>query len=180
MIAAPAAAPATALTHLIAGQTGAHERQLARFDDTQWQHYLDLLSALFVLVVHRRFRPGDPAAIIRYVATVRERFDPAGTGIEPTTAETLLYAALGQHDTLPATADTIAAQTMLVVALVNDEGLSPAGLANLINDTNELIALHAELAEREQPPDPADPAPAEEADLPTPDTTAADARPDQQ
>ncbi|WFE29321.1 hypothetical protein O7623_09070 [Solwaraspora sp. WMMD791] len=100
--------------------------------------------------MHRRFRPGDPAAVIRYVASVRERFDPAGTGIEPTTAETLLYAALGQHDTLPATAETIAIQTTLVVALVNDEGLSAAGLANLIDDTNELIALHAEPPDRQQ------------------------------
>ncbi|MDG4771845.1 hypothetical protein [Solwaraspora sp. WMMD792] len=139
-------APTAALTYLVAGQTGAHERQLARFDDDQWQEYLDLLSGLFVLTVDRRFRPGEPAAVIRFVASVRERFDPAGTAIDPTVAETLLYAALGQHDTLPATAETITAQTLLVVALVTDEGLSPAGLANLIDDTTTMIA-----AEPDQP-----------------------------
>ncbi|MFY1650994.1 hypothetical protein ACN27J_08860 [Solwaraspora sp. WMMB762] len=133
-------APTAALTYLVAGQTGAHERQLARFDDDQWQEYLDLLSGLFVLTVDRRFRPGEPGAVIRFVASVRERFDPAGTAIDPTVAETLMYAALGQHDTLPATAETITAQTLLVVALVTDEGLSPAGLADLIDDTTAMIA----------------------------------------
>ncbi|ROO61190.1 hypothetical protein EDC02_3121 [Micromonospora sp. Llam0] len=173
-------APTAALTYLVAGQTGAHERQLARFDDDQWQEYLDLLSGLFVLTVDRRFRPGEPAAVIRFVASVRERFDPAGTAIDPTVAETLMYAALGQHDTLPATAETITAQTLLVVALVTDEGLSPAGLTDLIDDTTTMIALHSEPAELEKPPEAADPAPVEEADLPAPDTTADDDRAAQQ
>ncbi|MFV2022496.1 hypothetical protein [Micromonospora sp. LOL_023] len=170
-------APTAALTYLVAGQTGAHERQLARFDDDQWQEYLDLLSGLFVLTVDRRFRPGDPAAVIRFVASVRERFDPAGTAIDPTVAETLLYAALGQHDTLPATAETITAQTLLVVALVTDEGLSPAGLADLIDDTTTMIALHTTPAEPQRPQDAVDIRPGEEADPPTPDSTAGDDRP---
>ncbi|WFE20942.1 hypothetical protein O7621_24220 [Solwaraspora sp. WMMD937] len=173
-------APTAALTYLVAGQTGAHERQLARFDDNQWQEYLDLLSGLFVLTAERRFRPGEPAAVIRFVASVRERFDPAGTAIDPTVAETLMYAALGQHDTLPATAETITTQTLLVVALVTDEGLSPAGLADLIDDTTTMIALQSEPAELEKPPEAVDPAPAEEADLPAPDTTADDDRAAQQ
>ncbi|MDG4765407.1 hypothetical protein O7632_15075 [Solwaraspora sp. WMMD406] len=160
--------PAAALTHLIAGQTGAHERQLARFDDTQWQEYLDLLSGLFVLAVDRRFRNGDPAAVIRFVASVRERFDPAGTTIDATVAETLMHAALGAHDTLPATAETIAAQTMLVVALINDEGLSPTGLTQLLDETAEMLAATAAVTVAVSEPPAVDGRPDQPADA-TPD-----------
>lgn len=136
-----ASQPVTALTFLLAGQVGAHDRRVQRFTDAERQHYLDLLSGLFVLCVDRRFRRDDPAAVIRFVASVRERFDPERTLIDPTVAENLLLAALGGHDTLPATAENVTVQTLLTVALVSDEQPSPAGYDTLLRQVDAMTAV---------------------------------------
>ncbi|WP_326552368.1 hypothetical protein [Micromonospora sp. NBC_01813] len=71
--------PVAALTCLMAGQVPAHDRRVQRFTEADRQHYLDLLSALLVLCADRRFRRDDQGAVIRFVASVRERFDPDRT-----------------------------------------------------------------------------------------------------
>ncbi|MDG4764760.1 hypothetical protein O7632_11685 [Solwaraspora sp. WMMD406] len=133
--------PLAALTYLMAGQVSAHDRRVQRFTEAERQHYLDLLSGLFVLCVDRRFRRADGhGAVIRFVASVRERFDPDRTLIDPTVAENLLFAALGGHDTLPATAENVTVQTLLTVALVSDEQPSPAGYDALLCQVDTMIA----------------------------------------
>lgn len=132
--------PVAALTCLMAGQVPAHDRRVQRFTEADRQHYLDLLSALFVLCADRRFRRHDQGAVIRFVASVRERLDPDRTLVDPTVAENLLLAALGGHDTLPATAENITVQTLLTVALVSDEQPSPAGYDALLRDVDAMIA----------------------------------------
>lgn len=131
--------PVAALTYLMAGQVGAHDRRVGRFTDVDRQHYIDLLSALFVLCVDRRFRRDDQGAVIRFVASVRERFDPDRTMVDPRVAESLLLAALGGHDTLPATAENVAVQTLLTVALVSDEQPSPAGYDALLREVDAMV-----------------------------------------
>jgi hypothetical protein len=125
----------------MAGQVGAHDRRVQRFTDADRQHYLDLLSAVFVLCVDRRFRRDDQGAVIRFVASVRERLDPDRTLIDPSVAENLLLAALGCHDTLPATAENIAVQTLLTVALVSDEQPSPAGFDALLRQVDAMVTV---------------------------------------
>ncbi|WJK43281.1 hypothetical protein O7608_13265 [Solwaraspora sp. WMMA2056] len=137
-----ASEPVAALTFLMAGQVGAHDRRVQRFTDADRQHYLDLLSGLFVLCVDRRFRRDDDhGAVIRFVASVRERFDPERTLVDPTVAENLLLAALGGHDTLPATAENVTVQTLLTVALVSDEQPSPAGYDALLCQVDAMMAV---------------------------------------
>jgi len=131
--------PVAALSYLVSGQAGAHHRRVDHFTEAERQHYLDLLSAVFVLAVDRRFGPEDDTSIIRFVASVRERFDPNSGMIDPGVAETLIHAALGRHDTLPGTAENITTQTVLVVALINDEDLSPDGLDALVREADATI-----------------------------------------
>ncbi|WJK37239.1 hypothetical protein [Solwaraspora sp. WMMA2065] len=136
---APTNQPVAALSYLMAGQVHAHDRRTERFTEADRQHYLDLLSALFVLCADRRFRRDDHGAVIRFVASVRERFDPDRTLVDPVIAENLLLAALGGHETLPATAENITVQTLLTVALVSDEQPSPAGYAALLREVDAMV-----------------------------------------
>ncbi|MFV2096462.1 hypothetical protein ACFHW1_13365 [Micromonospora sp. LOL_014] len=135
----PTNQPVAALSYLMAGQVHAHDRWVQRFTEADRQHYLDLLSALFVLCADRRFRRDDHGAVIRFVASVRERFDPDRTLVDPVIAENLLLAALGSHETLPATAENITVQTLLTVALVSDEQPSPAGYDALLREVDAMV-----------------------------------------
>jgi hypothetical protein len=124
---------AAAVRDLATGRVRDYNRRLRRFDDTAWRQYGELLDAVFLLAVDRRFRPGqDCAPIIRFVASVRERYDHSGVEIDPATAESLIHAALGQHPPVVLDAPAIAAQTMLVIGLLDDEGMSPTELTALL------------------------------------------------
>ncbi|RKR87127.1 hypothetical protein BDK92_1400 [Micromonospora pisi] len=124
----------SALRDLVLGRVRDHQRRLRRFDDNDLRRYAELLDAMFLLAVDRRFRPGqDCAPVIRFVAGVRERYDHSGVEIDPATAESLIQAALGQHPPPSMDATTVAAQTMLIVGLLDDEGLSPTELTTLLH-----------------------------------------------
>jgi hypothetical protein len=143
---------AAALRDLAAGRVRDHDRKLRGFDEPAWQRYGDLLDGAFTLAVHRRFRAGqDRAPVIRFVASVRERFDHTGHDVDPVAAEALIWAALGEREPVPMDRAAIAAQTLLVVGLLEDEGMAPTELDTF------LAAAEAGLEEDAGPERPAHP-----------------------
>ena len=121
------------------GVTPGHYLRLSRFDEADWRRYGALLTVAFALAVGRRFRPGDDRApVIRMVAGVRERYDHTGYDIDPGAAEALVWAALGECVPLPAGRATVATQTLLLVGLLDDEGLSPAELDAFLRSAEDL------------------------------------------
>lgn len=119
-------APVAALRDLLLGRVRDHDRRLCRYDDETWEQHRRLLTAAFHLAVGRRFRPGqDAAPVIRFVASVRERYGPTGYQVDPVAAERLLRAALGEEEPPPLDRRAVTAVTLLLAGLVEDEGLSP-------------------------------------------------------
>lgn len=118
------------LRDLATGRVRDHQHRLSRLDERGWQRYGLLLDSAFRLAVDRRFRAGqERAPVIRFVASVRERYDVTGYDLDPRLAESLLWAALdGRPVPEPEQPSTVAAQTLLLVGLLEDEGLSPAEL----------------------------------------------------
>jgi hypothetical protein len=144
--------PRAALHDLIDGQVRQHDRRLRRFTEPDWQRYADLLSGAFLLAVRRRFRAGqDRAPIIRFVATVRERFDHTGHDLDPVIAERLVWAALGEADAVPISGPAVAAQTLLVLGLLEDEGMPQAELDEFL-DAADTLARTSSSAAGESPP----------------------------
>ncbi|MFY1686748.1 hypothetical protein [Plantactinospora sp. WMMB782] len=73
--------------------------------------------------------------MIRFVASVRERYDHTGYDLDPRLAESLLWATLaGEPTPDPLRARTHTTQTLLLVALLDDEGLSRAELDRFLTD----------------------------------------------
>ncbi|GAB3803412.1 hypothetical protein [Micromonospora zhanjiangensis] len=125
--------PKAALRDLLDGHVRSHDRRLRHFAESDWQRYADLLSGALLLAVRRRFRPGqDRAPVIRFVATVRERYDHTGHDLDPATAERLVWAALGETEPVPVTGPAVAAQTLLVLGLLEDEGMPRAELDDFL------------------------------------------------
>jgi hypothetical protein len=142
--------PRAALHDLIDGQVRQHDRRLRRFTEPDWHRYADLLSGAFLLAVRRRFRAGqDRAPIIRFVATVRERFDHTGHDLDPVIAERLVWAALGEADPVPINGPAVAAQTLLVLGLLEDEGMPQSELDEFLGTADTLA--RASTAAREEP-----------------------------
>ena len=123
-----------ALKDLITGRLRAHDQRLRGFSEPDWQRYADLLGGAFLLAVRRRFSSGqDHASVIRFVASVRERYDLNGHDIDPGIAEALVRAALGDREPVPTTASAVTAQTLLVLGLLEDEGMPQPELADFLD-----------------------------------------------
>jgi hypothetical protein len=124
-----------ALRDLITGRLRAHDQRLRGFSEPDWQRYADLLSDAFLLTVRRRFTTTnqDRASVIRFVASVRERYDHSGHDIDPGIAEALVWAALGDREPVPTTASAVTAQTLLVLGLLEDEGMPQPELAEFLD-----------------------------------------------
>ena len=75
----------------------------------------------------------DHAAVIRFVASVRERYDLNGHDIDPGIAEALVRAALGDREPVPTTASAVTAQTLLVLGLLEDEGMPQPELVEFLD-----------------------------------------------
>lgn len=158
--------PAAALQDLLAGRLHQHGWQLDGFTDPEWQQYADLLAAAFLVAVRRRFAPGpapDRVPLIRLVASARERYDPSGTTIDPLLAESLLLAALVSADpgsnrppeqpcaSRNAEEDAgavVMAQTVLLLALLEDEGLFLSECAGLVAAAEAIVPEQRDLRER--------------------------------
>lgn len=141
-------APVAALRDLLLGRVRDHDRRLCRYDDETWEQHRRLLTATFHLAVGRRFRPGqDAAPLIRFVASVRERYGPTGYQVDPVTAERLLRAALGEVRPPPLDRQAVTAVTLLLAGLVEDEGLSPAEVDDLLAEAERLLRLSEEADE---------------------------------
>ncbi|KAB1925599.1 hypothetical protein F8271_30400 [Micromonospora sp. ALFpr18c] len=117
--------PHAALRGLLTGRLRGHERRLHRFAEADWRRYADLLAGALLVAVRRRFVAGqDRAPVIRFVASVRERFDATGRDVDPVLAEALVWAALGERPPVPDSAAVIVARTVLLLGLLEDEGLT--------------------------------------------------------
>lgn len=108
-----------------------HERLVAplvRANDTD---YPALLGGAFYEAARRRFpstwRPSD---VIRYVATMRARYDEDATRIDPDAAERLIRHVLGDESARVHELDDMAkaTQVLLLRELIADEALDDAGL----------------------------------------------------
>ncbi|MFY1672160.1 hypothetical protein ACN27G_19665 [Plantactinospora sp. WMMB334] len=119
------------LRDLASGRPRDYQHRIDRFDEPDWRRYGLLVETAFRLAVGRRFRPAgrDRAPVIRFVASVRERYDHTGYDLDPRLAESLLWATLaGEPTPDPLLARTHTAQTLLLIGLLDDEGLSRAEL----------------------------------------------------
>ncbi|MFE0593980.1 hypothetical protein [Micromonospora echinospora] len=123
----------TALRSLVHGQVDRHDRRVRGFAEPEWRRYADLLAGALLLAARRRFAPGaDRAAVIRFVASARERYDVTGLDVDPTVAEALIRAVLGECPAPPDDAATLTATTLLLLGLLEDEGMTPADLDDLL------------------------------------------------
>ncbi|WP_249412206.1 hypothetical protein [Micromonospora endophytica] len=121
--------PTTALRCLLEGRLGGHDRRLRRFTDVQWRRYADVLAGALLVAARRRFVAGqERAPLIRFVASARERYDLTGVDVDPTLAEALIGAALGERPAPPPSTDAVAAGTVLLLALLEDEGFTASEL----------------------------------------------------
>ncbi|WP_433649764.1 hypothetical protein ACQP2C_24650 [Micromonospora zamorensis] len=117
--------PHAALRGLLTGRLRGHERRLRRFTESDWRRYADLLAGALLVAVPRRFVAGqDRAPVIRFVASVRERYDATRRDVDPVLAEALVWAALGERPPVPDDAAAIVARTVLLLGLLEDEGLT--------------------------------------------------------
>jgi hypothetical protein len=123
-----------ALKDLLTGRLRAHDRRLRRFTDADWQRYADLLAGAFLLAVRRRFVSGqERASVIRFVASVRERYDHTGTELDPAIGEALVWAALGDREPVPVDAAAVTTRTVLLLGLLEDEGMPHSELADFLD-----------------------------------------------
>ncbi|WP_328344487.1 hypothetical protein [Micromonospora sp. NBC_00421] len=121
--------PTAALRGLLTGRLRSHDRRLRRFTEPQWRRYGDLLAGALLVAVRRRFVAGqDRAPVIRFVAAARERYDPTGRDVDPVRAEALIWAALGEQPPVPDDPTAVVARTVLLLGLLEDEGLLPTEL----------------------------------------------------
>lgn len=128
-----------ALRGLLTGRLRGHERRLARFAESDWLRYADLLAGALLVAVRRRFVAGqDRAPVIRFVASARERYDATGRDVDPVLAEALVWAALGERPPVPQDAAAIIARTVLLLGLLEDEGLTDRELDEIL-----VAAAHA-------------------------------------
>ncbi|MEU4401472.1 hypothetical protein [Micromonospora orduensis] len=117
--------PHAALRSLLAGRLRGHERRLRRFTEADWLRYADLLAGVLLVAVRRRLVAGqDRAPVIRFVASARERYDVTGHDVDPVLAEALVWAALGERPPVPDGAAATVARTVLLLGLLEDEGLT--------------------------------------------------------
>ncbi|MEQ4306174.1 hypothetical protein ABNF97_33135 [Plantactinospora sp. B6F1] len=131
---------AAPLRDLATGRPRDYQHRIDRFDEPDWRRYGLLVETAFRLAAHRRFRPGgqDRAPVIRFVASVRERYDRTGYDLDPRLAESLLWATLaGEPTPDPLRSKTHTAQTLLLIGLLDDEGLSRAELDRFLSDAED-------------------------------------------
>ncbi|MGC4847929.1 hypothetical protein ACLQ3F_11855 [Micromonospora sp. DT15] len=125
--------PHAALRGLLTGRLRGHERRLGRFAESDWLRYADLLAGALLVAVRRRFVAGqDRAPVIRFVASARERYDATGRDVDPLLAEALVWAALGERPPVPHDAAAIVARTVLLLGLLEDEGLTDRELDEIL------------------------------------------------
>ncbi|MCG5458900.1 hypothetical protein PSH03_004663 [Micromonospora sp. PSH03] len=125
--------PQAALRGLLTGRLRSHERRLGRFTESDWRRYADLLAGALLVAVRRRFVAGqDRAPVIRFVASARERYDATGRDVDPVLAEALVWAALGERPPVPHDAAAIVARTVLLLGLLEDEGLTDRELDEVL------------------------------------------------
>jgi hypothetical protein len=139
---------AWALLRLLTDDVRRHERWLHHIAARNTAHlYAGYLAAAFLLAVERRFRPGqDPELIDRFVTTARSRYDPDGTALHPAVAGWLIRVALGEpgpdRDRPAGPTRLVAAQTVLLVSLLVDEGLSRDELDDFLAEAGRLLAAN--------------------------------------
>ncbi|MFI6268970.1 hypothetical protein [Micromonospora zamorensis] len=137
--------PHAALRGLLTGRLRGHERRLRRFTEPDWRRYADLLAGALLVAVRRRFVAGqDRAPVIRFVASVRERYDATGRDVDPVLAEALVWAALGERPPVPDDASAVVARTVLLLGLLEDEGLTDS-------ERNDILAAAAHAADDSAP-----------------------------
>ncbi|TDB90158.1 hypothetical protein E1264_05810 [Actinomadura sp. KC216] len=141
---------AATLRALLSGQREEHQRLLSQLDRTAANvGYSTLLAAGFFEAVERRFivdgNVADNAAVIDFVASVRERTDETPDLIKPDIAERMILHAL---DTGASISDidpdtVIQHQLILLAALIGDAQLSESELnafmEKIRSDADELI-----------------------------------------
>lgn len=118
-----------------------YDRRHAQLDlKSDSKGYAMLLTAAFTLATEQRFPPPVTLAdLIRYVADVRSRTPSAAENVDPKIAERLLLAALTDDSISDLDGKAIGVnQSILLVAMVADKGLDPAGLEEFIEEAREL------------------------------------------
>lgn len=131
--------PHTALRGLLSGRLRGQECRLGRFAELDWRRYADLLAGALLVAVRRRFVAGqDRAPVTRFVASARRRYDATGRDVDPVLAEALVWAALGERRPVPDDAAAIVARTVLLLGLLEDEGLTNSDLDGIL-----VAAAHA-------------------------------------
>ncbi|MEU8285909.1 hypothetical protein AB0C01_16400 [Micromonospora sp. NPDC048905] len=143
--------PHAALRGLLSGRLRGHDRRLSRFAESDWRRYADLLAGALLVAVRRRFVAGqDRSPVIRFVASARERYDATGRDVDPVLAEALVWAALGERPPVPHDAAAIVARTVLLLGLLEDEGLTDRELDDVLVAAAHAADDSAQGADRQQ------------------------------
>ena len=115
----------------LAGDFEEHRRLLAQFDEaSDARPYVTLTNAAFFEAADRRFG-GTAAAdgITGFVADVRSRSEKVRAALDPRVAERVLLAVVTDADISDLDPREVrSSQTILLNALIADEGLDGAGL----------------------------------------------------
>ncbi|MGW0216056.1 hypothetical protein ACWDXH_16845 [Micromonospora chokoriensis] len=152
--------PHAALRELLAGRLRGHERRLRRFTERDWRRYGDLLAGALRVAVRRRFVAGqDRAPVIRFVASVRERYDAGGHDVDPVLAEALVWAALGERPPVPSSAAAVVARTVLLLGLLEDEGVTDSERDEILAAATQAADAPTQDVERQETESTADPGP---------------------
>jgi len=130
-----------ALRAFLAGDFAEHDRLTQHLDETDgWDGYPALLGAAFLEAVDRRFATGYTRAdVIQLVTDARGRFDESGEVLDPTAAERLVLAVLGEGS-VDDLNDKIRARTqvLLLGELITKENLEDAVLDEFMESARDL------------------------------------------
>lgn len=126
---------------LVRGDTVTNDEVGARLDATGWDGFARYQTALFFLVVGRRFgRTVDDSKIIRFVADLRADLGPGGPEIDAAAAEALIRATIDEaldYDIPPAMIGTIQATTIYKV--LTDDPLPNAELDVVLSTAEAIV-----------------------------------------
>lgn len=129
------------LKAFLAGDFAEYERMTRHLDEIDgWNGYPELLGAVFIDAIDRRFADGySRADVVKLVADARSRFDKSAEVLDPGAAERLVLTVLGEGSA-DDVSDKVRADTQILLLgeLITKEELDSAVLDEYMERAREL------------------------------------------